>query len=109
MRVAGAARSSAIVLAATLVYLLIGEAAVRLATGVSLTDPRNFRSQRAQRNPFSDLIEYDPLLGWRLKPLIAAGGLNTLEFGIRSNGPGNTHVRRGGILAVGSSFRPDPR
>src|SRR4051812_10167319 len=104
MRVAAAARSVVILLAVTLVYLVVGEAAIRLATGTSLTDTRDFRSQRAQRNPFNDAIEYDPLLGWRLKPLMAAGWLNTLEFGLRSNGPGNTHARRGGILAVGSSF-----
>jgi hypothetical protein len=89
---------------ATLVYLGIGEIVVRIATHNSLITFPDFRVVRLPPVAFHDAIEYDALLGWRLKAFLHSQGFNTIEFGFRSNGVEGAHVRTGGVLAVGSSF-----
>jgi hypothetical protein len=84
--------------------LFIAEVAIRLTTRTPIFDFSDLRTARATQNNVNTAIEYDDLLGWRLRPFIASKGFNTIEYGIRSNGPSNAHVRKGGILAVGSSF-----
>ncbi len=87
----------------TLIYLAVGELAVRVAMRAPLLAWRDFRHERAAAT-INHQIEYDSLLGWRLKPFIRLRGFNTLEYGFRSNGDSDTKVKTGGVLAVGSSF-----
>jgi hypothetical protein len=98
-----AVESVGILLIATLIYLTLGEIAVRVAMHASLTDWRDFRHERAA-GTINKAVEYDSLLGWRLRPHLKAGWLNTLDYGFRSNGDADAKVQPGGVLAVGSSF-----
>jgi hypothetical protein len=102
-RIPRAAESAAIFIVATAVYLLIGEMAVRLVTHAPLLEIRDFRHDRAART-INQAVQYDSLLGWRLKSFITYQDINTLQYGFRSNGGPNVEVRPGGVLAVGSSF-----
>jgi lysophospholipase L1-like esterase len=83
--------------------LLACETALRLKHGISPLDFSNFRQTP---RPF-DLFgtgRYDPTLGWVLKEGVDWPGLHTLEHGIRRNSAGQSGLRPGNILAVGSSF-----
>jgi hypothetical protein len=95
--------SAAIFAAITLVYLGIGELALRVVMHAPLTDWRDFRHERAV-GTINRAVEFDSALGWRLRPHLKAGWLNTLDYGFRSNGNAETRVQPGGVLAVGSSF-----
>jgi hypothetical protein len=95
--------SLGIVAAATFAYLVLGELALRVALHAPLTDWRDFRHERAA-GTINKAVEYDSLLGWRLRPHLKAGWLNTLDYGFRSNGDADAKVQPGGVLAVGSSF-----
>jgi hypothetical protein len=95
--------SLGIVAAATLAYLVLGELALRVAMHAPLTEWRDFRHERAA-GTINKAVEYDSLLGWRLRPHLKAGWLNTLDYGFRSNGNADAKVQPGGVLAVGSSF-----
>jgi hypothetical protein len=99
----GIALSALILIASTLAYLAIGEVAVRFAMRAPLTDWRDFRHERAA-GTINKAVEYDSLLGWRLKPHLTSAGFNTLDYGFRSNGDAGAKVQPGGVLAVGSSF-----
>jgi hypothetical protein len=88
---------------AALVYLGLAEAAVRIAINMPLLEWQDFRHQRAAAT-INQAVQYDSLLGWRLRPFIAGPGFNTLEYGLRSNGGADAKVRSGGVLAIGSSF-----
>jgi hypothetical protein len=101
--IAGPIESACIVLGATLVYLALSEFAVRIALHVPLLEWRDFRHERAAAT-INTAVQYDSLLGWRLKPFITRPGFNTLEYGFRSNGGADATARPGGVLAVGSSF-----
>ena len=101
--IARAIESAFILLVATLVYLALGELAVRIALHVPLLDWRDFRHERAA-GTINKAVQYDSLLGWRLKPFIKSEGFNTLDYGFRSNGGADAKVLPGGVLAVGSSF-----
>jgi hypothetical protein len=90
--------------AATLIYLVIGEILVRLATHSPLLEFPDFRAARGERNNLNQAIEYEPLVGWTLKPFLATQDFNTIEYGLRSNGGAETRGRLDGIMAVGSSF-----
>lgn len=100
---ARAIKSAFILLVATLAYLALGELAVRIALHVPLLDWRDFRHERAA-GTINKAVQYDSLLGWRLKPFIKSQGFNTLDYGFRSNGGADAKVMPGGVLAVGSSF-----
>jgi hypothetical protein len=95
--------SAGILLAATLVYLALGEFAVRVALHAPIFALYDFRHERAA-GAINNLIQFDDLLGWRLKSFIKSGGFNTLDYGFRSNGNADAKVQTGGVLAVGSSF-----
>jgi hypothetical protein len=95
--------SITLLLAATLVYLLLGELGVRIATHAPLLEFRDFRHERGAKT-INSAVAYDSILGWRLRPYIQTESFNTLEYGFRSNGDGRDKVLSGGILVVGSSF-----
>jgi hypothetical protein len=90
-----------------LTSVLLTFVGLELCTRWALSQPfltlRDFRQEHAAK-PLNDAIEYDRLLGWRLKPFIRSPGFNTPEFGFRSNGGTEQHVQPGGVLAVGASF-----
>jgi hypothetical protein len=65
---------------ATLLYLALGELLVRMALHAPPMEWRDFRQERAAAT-INKAVEYDSLLGWRLKPFLKATGLNTLEYG----------------------------
>jgi hypothetical protein len=98
-----AINSIAILLCATLVYLALGEFAVRIALQAPTFALHDFRHARATRT-INTAVQYDSVLGWRLKPFIRSTGLNTLDHGFRSNGNADAKVQPGVGLAVGSSF-----
>ncbi len=95
--------SIGIIFAAVLAYLAIGELALRVAMRAPLTDWYDFRHERAA-GTINKAVEYDSVLGWRLKSHIKSQGFNTLDYGFRSNGEADAKVHMGGVLAVGSSF-----
>ena len=92
-----------ILVIATLVYLTLCELAVRIAIHAPLFGFRDFRQERAT-GAIDKAVQYDSVLGWRLKPFLASGAFNTLDHGFRSNGEPNAKVLQGGVLAIGSSF-----
>jgi hypothetical protein len=92
-----------LVAAATLILLALGELGVRIAIRTPLFEWRDFRHGRATAT-INKAIQYDSLLGWRLRPFMVSDGFNTLDYGIRSNGGPDAKVERSGVLAVGSSF-----
>jgi hypothetical protein len=92
-----------LVATATLILLALGELGVRSAIHAPLFEWRDFRRGRAT-GTINKAIQYDSLLGWRLKPFITSDGFNTLDYGIRSNDAPDAKVEPGGVLAVGSSF-----
>ena len=65
--------SVGIIFAATLAYLAIGELAVRVAMRAPLTDWHDFRHERAA-GTINKAVEYDSVLGWRLKSFIKSQG-----------------------------------
>jgi hypothetical protein len=95
--------SVGIVVIATVAYLTLGEFAARIAFHASLFEPHDFRHERAAAT-INKAVQYDSLLGWRLKSHIKSGGFNTLDYGFRSNGGAGAKVLSGGVLAVGSSY-----
>jgi hypothetical protein len=95
--------SARVLVMATLVYLLFGEMATRIAIHAPLFELRDFRHERGGKT-INRAIEYDSQLGWRLKSFLNMAGLHTLDHGFRSNGASNGLVQTGGVLAVGSSF-----
>ena len=95
--------SALLIVAATLLSLALGELGVRIAIQAPLLEWRDFRHERAA-GTINMAVQYDRVLGWRLKPFLADGGFNTLDHGFRSNGEPNAKVQSGGVLAVGSSF-----
>jgi hypothetical protein len=95
--------STCVLVIASLAYLALGELAIRIALHAPLLAWHDFRHAHAA-NTINNAIQYDELLGWRLKSLIRSPGFNTLEYGFRSNGDPDAHVQFGGVLAIGSSF-----
>lgn len=95
--------SAAIFVAATAIYLLIGEMAVRFVIRTPLFEIHDFRHDRAART-INQAVQHDSVLGWHLKPYLRSPGFNTVQYGFRSNSGPDAEVRPGGILAVGSSF-----
>lgn len=85
------------------------EACFRVASDVPVFQDTNFRNRRVIEVLMSNASAYDPVLGWTLVShysSAAHGGdasLNTIEYGIRKNGP-ETQLRKRSILVVGGSF-----
>jgi hypothetical protein len=103
MEISRAVEAISIVLLATVVYLTIGELAVRIALHAPILAWYDFRHERAI-GTINRAIQYDGLLGWRLRPHIRSAGFNTLDYGFRSNSSADAKIEPGGVLAVGSSF-----
>jgi hypothetical protein len=99
----GVPLSLGILLTAALVYLALVEIAARVALHVPIFAFSDFRHERAS-GTINKAIDYDSVLGWRLKPHIKSEGFNTLDQGFRSNDGPDAQVLPGGVLAVGSSF-----
>lgn len=95
--------SAFVVVMAALACLALGELALRITLPGPLLQWRDFRKERAAAT-INHLIQYDSVLGWRLKSFIESPKFNTLEYGFRSNGSAAATVTSGGVLAVGSSF-----
>jgi hypothetical protein len=95
--------SALVAVIAALACLLVGEFGVRIAMRAPLLEWRDFRHARAAAT-INHLVQYDSLLGWRLKAHIKSSGFNTLEYGFRSNGDADAKVQTGGVLAIGSSY-----
>jgi hypothetical protein len=95
------AKDTALVLAALLISILVGEVAVRWLENKHIFALENYRANGIVR--VSSAAEYDAHLGWRLKANFTSPSINTLDYGIRRNGS-ETTVRTGGVLAVGDSF-----
>src|SRR5580704_4588733 len=96
-RATRALESVAIIVAATAIYLLVIELGVRLLIHAPLFETRDFRHERAART-INQAVQYDSVLGWRLKSGIKSQGFNTLQYGFRSNGGPDVEVRQGGVL-----------
>lgn len=77
---------------------------MRVALGVPVFQLTDYRLNRVIKDSLSDISEYDPVLGWRVKSGIITDGFNSIEQGIRRNRAGDDHIRQGGVLAVGASF-----
>jgi hypothetical protein len=103
-RIAARAIESALgALIVVLLCLVVGEVGVRVAIHTPLFEWRDFRQGRAT-GTINNAIQYDSLLGWRLKPFQKNDGFNTLDYGFRSNGGADGKVQPGGVLVIGSSF-----
>ena len=99
-------RGKNLLLTAATVFLTLAlcEVGLRLWHGVSLLNFSNFSSNRPIQFNLSGAVRYDPVLGWSLKDDVDDPDFHTLEYGIRRNNVGQTGLRPGNILAVGSSF-----
>lgn len=92
------------------VFLLLLEEGLRAFNGLPLWPDQNFILARANITREGSANVYDPVLGWVLKPGLAAAqdrresSFTTGEFGVRMNRAGIRPVPRGAILAVGDSF-----
>lgn len=96
--------SIALICVASLLYLAVSEVALRLATGVSVTQMIDFRKPEDLGQEANASLEFDPVLGWGHRAHVVSNWFNTLDNGFRTNGDPNTVVKKGGVIAVGSSF-----
>jgi hypothetical protein len=102
-RTVRAIESAFVAATAVLACLVLAELGVRIAMPSPLLEWRDFRHNRPTTT-INHRVQYDSLLGWRLKPFLTEDGFHTLDYGIRSNGRTNSKVEQGGVIAVGSSF-----
>jgi len=108
--IGGISLSLAVACVATFTYLFICEVLVRISTH-SLFRFQDFRNDRVQSPTTNTAIDYDPVVGWVMKPDHSTAytssppyTVNTLKYGLRSNGEPFSELPSGGVLAVGSSF-----
>lgn len=108
---AGWGAKLALLLSALILAVLLGEAGTRLMFGVPLASPENWIVRRTSLLRIHLMNDYDPLLGWVLKPGLftgpETGGKDLFasgDFGVRMNQHKIVPVPRGGILASGDSF-----
>lgn len=86
------------------ISLIACEAGLRLWGGVPLFEFPDFRLRQVIRDTLTGALEYDAILGWRLKSHLSYPHFHTINYGIRRNGPNDDHVRTGGVLVAGASF-----
>ncbi len=98
-KLARAAASAAAIVALSSALI---ELATRLYFGFPLLELRDWRTTVALVNQGS-ASQYHRRLGWTHKPHLVVG-MQTIEHGIRKNGPGAETITPGGILVVGDSF-----
>src|SRR3954471_16423556 len=106
--VASLAMSALLMTASLAVSALAVELGLRAYFGVPVLRWADYRFERARQNAI-DASEYDPLLGWRIKPHLSPPPesrpfFSTTDDGIRNTRAGSGPPRTGAILAVGDSF-----
>lgn len=101
----------ALLLLALILALLAGEVATRFIFGVPLASTENWIVRRTSLLRIHLMNDYDPLLGWVLKPGLftgpETGGKDLFasgDFGVRMNQHKILPVPKGGILTSGDSF-----
>lgn len=102
-----------LLLTSVTVSLLVLEFAFRLWMGVPLLTATNFRHNAGVTHMMGTVV-YDPDLGWTNIPNASIEmaipyssrrtRMDTLDYGVRKNGPDDKSIRTGGLLAVGDSF-----
>jgi hypothetical protein len=101
---------NSLTVAASLIFsFVICEALFRAYAGVPVFSLSNFRTDQVIRDQLVSALDYDPELGWKLKPHLGEGSTHplqahTFDYGVRRNGPGDDHIRTGGVLVTGASF-----
>jgi hypothetical protein len=90
--------------AVALVSTAVLELVARHRLAVPLLATGDLRGSLTMVLDSSDAAVYDPHLGWSQKPHFRSAGFNTIDYGIRSNGPEPRAIEQGAILAVGDSF-----
>jgi hypothetical protein len=106
-------QNSLLLLSTVVFSLILLEIAYRVWMGVSPFNFTNFRANVAVGN-LMGTVTYDADLGWSLIPNYSVEigipdtsirhMINTIDYGIRTNGPTDNVLRTGGVLAVGDSF-----
>jgi hypothetical protein len=100
-------------LMSTLVSLVVIEAGLRLCDGVPLLTLKNFVGDHIDLPNSQPVNQYDPVVGWVLKPDLRVKydnpahvrvTLTSGDFGIRMNQTEILPVPRGGTLVSGDSF-----
>jgi hypothetical protein len=86
------------------VTLLACEIAARRLHHISLRDFSNFALSGRERLKTRLVLRPDDLLGWALRDNVDTPDIHTVDHGVRRNSSAQTGLRRGGILAVGSSY-----
>jgi hypothetical protein len=97
-------KNLALTVAAIFLALFFCEIALRIWHGVPPLEISNFHANRAMQFNLEGMGRHDRTLGWSLKENLDSPGLHTLEHGVRRNSAGQTGLRPGNVLAVGSSF-----
>ena len=102
------ARATNLLLAAGTISLALVacEVGLRLMDGVPLTSFVNLRARNAPPGAMQavkTMVDYDPVLSWTVRPHIALGRFNTVDFGIRRSSAGQSGPRTGAVLVVGGS------
>lgn len=101
-------RDGALVLA-SLIFAFLGiEAALRIADGVRFWPIENLIARQIALLNIHTANEFDPVLGWVLKPNISGGpvgaSFTTGERGVRMNSPAVQPISKQAIIASGDSF-----
>ncbi|MEP0067898.1 hypothetical protein [Pyruvatibacter sp.] len=79
------------------------EVGLRVVNGVPAAPWSDWRAQYVVAQNESSSNRYDETLGWVLRDNLTSHNLNTIEHGIRINGP-DTVLTQGAVLAAGDSF-----
>ncbi len=94
-----------VALTSCLVTLVLIELGLRFAKGEPWLPGENLIARRVGLLRVHVNNDYDPLLGWVLKPHMEnPGGVSTIEHGIRRNGATPRAIAEGAILTSGDSF-----
>jgi hypothetical protein len=94
-----------LLLAVTVAITLVAcEAAFRRINHISIFDRSNFTLAPRELITHGRRVRPDDLLGWAMRDGVSTPGVHTVDHGVRRNAPAQIATRRGGILAVGSSF-----
>jgi hypothetical protein len=93
----------ALVIFSVVLSLIPIELAFRFSMGMPVFKWDDWRMNRLAFTRLGEHAEFDPYLGWALKPNFSSESHNTLDHGIRRNAR-ETEVRTGHVLAVGDSF-----
>ncbi|GAB5502423.1 SGNH/GDSL hydrolase family protein [Pyruvatibacter sp.] len=79
------------------------EVGLRVVNGVPAAPWSDWRTAYAVETNAATANRYDETLGWVLRENLKSNHLNTIEYGIRRNGP-DTVLAEGAVLASGDSF-----